>query len=69
LKSISNSYWQNPNIGATNESGFSALPGGFRYPGSGSATIGDFGSWWSSSEVDPFEALARYLYYNNISVR
>jgi uncharacterized protein (TIGR02145 family) len=26
----SNSYWNAPNTGATNESGFSALPGGFR---------------------------------------
>jgi uncharacterized protein (TIGR02145 family) len=30
MKSIGTSYWNSPNIDATNESGFSALPGGYR---------------------------------------
>lgn len=33
LKSIATSYWNSPNIGATNESGFSALAGGYRLHG------------------------------------
>lgn len=30
MKSMGTTYWQSPNTGATNESGFSALPGGYR---------------------------------------
>ena len=31
LKKTGTEHWANPNIGATNESGFSALPGGYRF--------------------------------------
>ena len=34
MKSTGSDYWQSPNIGATNESGFSALSGGYRIDGS-----------------------------------
>lgn len=36
--------WDAPNTGATNESGFSALPGGIR--NSAFTGLGNFGSWW-----------------------
>jgi uncharacterized protein (TIGR02145 family) len=39
-------HWNSPNTGATNESGFSALPGG---SGSPFNNIGNSGFWWSSS--------------------
>ena len=44
--------WNSPNTGATNETDFTALPGGMRdlygtYDG-----IGDSGFWWSSTEQD-----------------
>ena len=45
------SLWQAPNTGATNESGFSGLPGGFYLPeyGYGGFTrMGTNGAWWSS---------------------
>jgi uncharacterized protein (TIGR02145 family) len=42
--------WRSPNIGATNESGFSGLPGGFRGNNGYFYAIGDFGGWWSSTE-------------------
>jgi len=49
LKSMSG--WENPNIGATNESGFSALPAGyFNYFQKAFYTIGKLGHWWSSTE-------------------
>ncbi len=55
--------WFNDGNG-TNSSGFSGLPGGYRYFNSGSfLDAGDFGSWWSSS---PSGSLAwyRYLYFD-----
>jgi uncharacterized protein (TIGR02145 family) len=39
--------WLYPNEGATNESGFSAIPAGCRYDGSFSA-IGGIGYWWTT---------------------
>jgi len=51
--------WDKPNEGATNESGFSGLPGGyrradgnFRQPWNDRVTTGFVGSWWSSTEYN-----------------
>jgi uncharacterized protein (TIGR02145 family) len=46
LKSLNS--WSEPNIGATNESGFSALPGGFMSYNN-FQTLQYFGAWWTSS--------------------
>lgn len=54
--------WGTPNTGATNETGFSAIPGGSRYWG-----FGDFegqhskGIWWSSTAVFGWELWYRQL--------
>jgi uncharacterized protein (TIGR02145 family) len=51
--------WNSPNQGATNSSGFSGAPGGFRnYDGE---YFGDVGNWWSSSETDSDNARIRGL--------
>ena len=42
--------WYQPNTGATNETGFRALPGGLRNT-DGSFLIGIGGIWWSATEV------------------
>ena len=43
--------WQAPNTDATNESGFSGLPGGIRYWHNGTFnSVGYSGGWWGSSE-------------------
>ncbi len=42
--------WDSPNTGATNESGFTAYPGGFRRIGGTYDDSGISGSFWSSSE-------------------
>lgn len=50
LKESGTSHWDY-NEGATNESGFTALPGGYRNGEGGSFyTVGYYGYWWSSSE-------------------
>ena len=51
LKETGISHWQSPNVGANNESGFTALPGGYRSAVDGVFDkLGYFGSWWSTSE-------------------
>lgn len=68
LKETGTTYWHNPNTGATNESGFSALPGGKRsYNGHyyvnniGSySNIGSCAVFWSSTENNSY-ARGRYL--------
>lgn len=50
LKEKGTSHWQSPNTSATNETGFSGLPGGWRGDGDGTyGEIGTDGCWWSSS--------------------
>jgi len=54
--------WNNPNVGASNESGFTALPGGLRR-GSSFQLFGDWGYWWSSTETEiPGECWRQTLY-------
>ena len=50
MKEAGNSHWVNPNTGATNESSFTALPGGFRSNDGTFIDVGDIGIWWSSTE-------------------
>jgi uncharacterized protein (TIGR02145 family) len=58
LKETGTAHWLGFNIGATNSSGFTALPGGLRLGFSGSFNNGTFsginneGRWWTSSWYD-----------------
>ncbi len=49
MKATGTSLWQTPNTGATNESGFTALPGGYRYVDGNFDRINTAGYWWSTS--------------------
>ena len=54
LKSAGLSYYQPPNAGATNSSGFSAIPNGGRNPqGQFSLSYNAAASYWLSTEVGP----------------
>ncbi len=64
-KMKSTTLWANPNTGATNSSGFTGLPGGYRYIVENFNQIGWVGTWWSSTEYDANLAWCRYLYYMN----
>lgn len=56
--------WKSPNTGATNSSGFSGLPGGFRNILSfGIAEY--YGYWWSATECDAKWVWDRHLSYND----
>lgn len=50
LKETDTTHWNSPNEGASNETGFTALPGGFRDIGGTFYNVGGYGLWWSTSE-------------------
>jgi uncharacterized protein (TIGR02145 family) len=63
LKEAGNKHWIT--IGGTNETGFTALPGGNRVYYSGSfKDIGMEGIWWSSSDYLSSFAWCRFIFYN-----
>ena len=69
MKETGTSHWNSPNTGATNESGFTAFPGGYRNNNNGSYYyIGSYGYFWSSSEDDSNDAWLRKLNYSNSEV-
>jgi uncharacterized protein (TIGR02145 family) len=68
MKSLS-PLWLSPNTGATNSSGFSGLPGGYRSYDGPYSVIGNLGYWWSSSQYFPATvAWYRVLLYANDDV-
>jgi len=64
LKERGTSHWKSPNEGATNSSGFTALPGGSRNYHGTFYDIGDHAYFWSSTEYGRDYAWLRHLYYN-----
>jgi uncharacterized protein (TIGR02145 family) len=52
LKESGTDHWIDPNVGATNETGFSALPGGSRNEEGTFFSKGYYGHWWSATEDD-----------------
>ena len=65
MKERGKTHWKKPNTSATNESGFSALPGGYcaadgYYDGMGSDAY-----FWSSTAGSESDAIGRHLYYDN----
>ena len=52
LKSIGTTQWRNPNLGATNESGFYALPAGTRYGHGAFNEVGNYTIWWTATQYD-----------------
>ena len=65
LKEIGLTLWASPNTGATNSSGFTGLPGGFRSPNGTYNGIGYNGFWWSAKQYSSSDAFNHSLYYNN----
>ena len=62
LKEAGTNHWSTLNTG-TNESGFTALPGGSRWWYDGKfGGIGIIGYWWTSSEYTTTAALCRNIY-------
>ena len=66
MKEAGTAYWVTPNTGATNSSGFTALPAGYRDGGIGLwYDLGYAGYWWSTTEdFNSFFPWFCYLVYN-----
>jgi uncharacterized protein (TIGR02145 family) len=60
LKEKGTAHWSSPNS-ATNETGFTALPGGYRSQSGSFGLMGTNGYWWSSTEATPSSG-----YYRNM---
>ena len=69
MKEAGTTHWLSPNTGATNESGFTALPGGSYYGGKHFSNMGIAAFFWSSSQIGINSAWVRYLSCNYSDVR
>lgn len=58
----SDGKWLAPNTGATNESGFLALPGGYRDPVGVFFAINNYGNWWSTTASTAGKSFYCYLH-------
>lgn len=65
LKETGTTHWYSHNAGATNSSGFSGLPGGFRSITGTFYNIRSIGYWWSATEGNTIEAWYRQLSIDN----
>jgi uncharacterized protein (TIGR02145 family) len=61
-------YWQSPNTGATNESGYSGLPAGLRTAQGSFENFGTGGIWWTNNELDAFSAKVIALTFNSSDI-
>lgn len=68
LKEIGTTHWQSPNSGATNETGFTALPGGARFYDGAFDQMSWGGNWWSATEKPDYTTSAWFYglsYYSS----
>ncbi len=65
LKQAGTSLWSSPNTGASNITGFTALPGGSRNPQGTFFDIGRWGSFWGGGEYNSTNGYFFLLSYNN----
>jgi len=64
LKESGITHWPTPNTGATNETGFTALPGGYRSSTGSFIEVGSSGYYYSTTALDASNAWFRSMYYN-----
>jgi uncharacterized protein (TIGR02145 family) len=69
IKEVGTIHWDSPNIGATNSSGFTALPGGHRYFDGYFTVINRGAIWWTSTSEDEGNAWFRSTMHNIIHIR
>ncbi len=57
--------WNSPNVNATNETGWSGLPGGYRSSNGGFDELGVIGMWWTSTEIEGILAWSEFLIHTS----
>jgi uncharacterized protein (TIGR02145 family) len=65
LKEEGTLHWNHPNSGATNITGFTAMPAGIRYLEGTFSSLSSFTSFWSSTVYDINNGWYFSLYYND----
>jgi len=68
MKETGTAHWNSPNIGATNSSGYTGLPGCYRGTNGTFNNLGSLGTFWSSSETSTTNAWYRPLNYYNANL-
>ena len=68
MKKTGTDYWQSPNTGANNDSGFTALPNGYREVNGNFSSLGYYSYFWSWSETPLSGTWDRSLSYSNSSI-
>jgi uncharacterized protein (TIGR02145 family) len=68
LRETGTTHWRYQNTGATNESGFTALPSGYRNYDGAFDNVGYFGFWWSATEYVATAAWFRLMDCGNSGV-
>lgn len=63
LRESGTSHWLSPNTGATNESGFTGLPAGYRTNSGIYSNITKYGFWWTATEWSSTSAWYRDVFY------
>lgn len=68
LKEEGTSHWTAPNTGATNSSGFTALPGGLRYDDGTFQDVGNYAAFWTSTVYTGLDAWFWLLSYDDATL-
>lgn len=68
LKEIGTTHWNNPNAGATNETGLTGLPGGSRGNDGFFGYLRQYAHYWCSTESNVANAWSRSLGYDQSAV-
>ncbi len=68
LKETGTNHWDSPNKGASNKTGFTALPGGYRNEDGTFVSMGEDFDCWSASEYNTNNAWFRNIHFNDNDV-
>ena len=67
LKEIETTHWAAPNLGATNETSFTGLPGGYRSDINSSFNLlNSYGGWWSNTQSNT-NSSTNYAWYRSMN--
>jgi uncharacterized protein (TIGR02145 family) len=70
LKEAGTTHWNSPNTGASNSTGFTGLPGGYRWPNGDYFSLGKNGAWWTSNGIGYYNGPVdeRMVRYDGVAV-